>query len=269
MKAAVSCSTSATGIMQFEIKVLTAVPGKLGTVCGIYGGEKGCCPIGENCSGVSGCQNSDDVPCTDYCCPSGTSCAKDNTGAGTCSTGSTDDTGNTDNSQCDAGYSACTQFDGCCPTGTQCVLPKNCDIPCASDDPICGTGCCKKGTYCTSKGTCAKDEDSFTTLVQTTRIITTQTTELPTEEPTEELTTDLPTETPTDYPSTETTDTSSSPTDILPNDSDSTSISTTPRVPTTTATRRTIATVNAAPTMGAMLGGGLGMAAGVLGVLAM
>ena len=257
MTAAVSSASSAIGIIHFEIEVLTAVPGNIGTVCGIYGGEKGCCPVGKNCNSVSGCQNSDDVSCGSFCCPSGTTC--DSTG-GTCNKSGTDDSGNNGNSgsQCDPGYSACTLFDGCCPTGAKCVLPKNCGVPCTSDDTLCGNGCCQKGTYCTSDETCAKDNtDSFTTLVQTTRIITTQTTELTTDYPTATLdssTTDL-----------------SSPTNFFPNgnsDSTSRSTSTTTTVPTT-VTRRTIATVNAAPTMGAILGGGLGMAAGVLGALAM
>ncbi|RPB28179.1 hypothetical protein L211DRAFT_363354 [Terfezia boudieri ATCC MYA-4762] len=176
----------------------------IGTVCGIYGGEEGCCPIGKNCNSVSGCQDSDDVYCETYCCPSGTTCAVDSTGEGTCSKGGNDDTGNDDTGgQCEVGYSACAQFDGCCPTGTRCVLPKNCDIPCASDDPKCGTGCCPKGSYCTSEETCEKDStDSFTSLVQntkTSRIIKT-------------TTIDYSTETTTDYLPTETTDLSS-PTD--------------------------------------------------------
>ncbi|KAF8417019.1 hypothetical protein EV426DRAFT_578385 [Tirmania nivea] len=224
----------------------------IGTVCGIYGGEKGCCPLGKNCNRVSGCQNSDDVPCKDFCCPSGTTCATDSNGDPTCSEG-TDNTG----SQCDAGYSACTLFEGCCPTGSECVLPKNCNILCDSDDSVCGDGCCQKGEYCNSDGTCAKG--SSPTVRTTTKF-----TMVPTN--TEEPTTYFPTATPIDSPSTD----SSSVTDDFLNGSDSTSTSTTTTV-TTTASRRTIETItaNAAPTMGAMLGGGLGMAAGVLGALAM
>ncbi|KAF8445496.1 hypothetical protein BGX38DRAFT_671988 [Terfezia claveryi] len=246
--------------MRFVIGVLTVVPGKIGTVCGIYGGEQGCCPVGKNCNSVSGCQNSDDVYCETYCCAAGTTCAVDSTGEGTCSKGGTDD----NDSQCDVGYSACTQFDGCCPTGTKCVLPKNCDIPCGSDDTICGTGCCQKGTYCTSEGTCAKDDTgSFTTLVLTTKTTDTiESTRLPP--------VDYSSETPTGYIPTETTD-SSAPTGGSPDSSDSTSTTSTPTVPTITSPRTitTPATANAAPTMGAVLGGGLGMAAGIFGALAL
>lgn len=230
----------------------------IGYVCGIYGGKKGCCPIGKNCNSVLGCTNPDDVYCTDYCCPAGSICAKDSvTGKSGCSTGNT---GN----GCDAGYSPCTIFKGCCPTGTQCMLPKNCNIPCASDDPRCGDGCCQKGSACTPDLTCTKDSsNNFTTLKPSTSVVVTRTlpaTSTVVDEPqvTETTTTD-------DFLGGYRTTTTTTTSTTTPAGSSTTSTT------ATTSARRTIFTVttqNAAPTMGAMLGGGLGMAAGVLGVLA-
>lgn len=227
---------------------------KIGTVCGIYGGEKGCCQIGKRCGSVSGCSDPTEVFCTDYCCPAGSTCAKDPvTGKSGCNTGNTD-TGN----GCDAGYSPCTLFKGCCPTGTQCMLPKNCNIPCTAADPVCGDGCCQKGSICTPDLTCAKDDsNNFTTLKPSTSVVVTRTLPAPSTVVTEPEVTETTT---TDdflggYPTTTTTPARSSTTSTT----------------STTTTRRTIiqvSTQNAAPTMGAVFAGGLGMAAGVLGALA-
>jgi len=255
----------------FSVEVLTTVPGRAGTVCGIWGGEKGCCPVGKTCNGVNGCTNPSDVYCTTYCCPSGSTCGPSKT----CKKEIDGDR------QCDAGYSLCAEFDGCCPNGVRCILPKNCAIPCAADDPKCGNGCCEKGFYCTKDEKCAR-LNKYTSLEgpTITRPIYTRTIPSKTDYPTETLvdttttpdsTTDSTTDLETDSTPTETESSPTSPTSTyLPSISSS---STTQRLITTP--RQTVTTptlppgTGAAPTMGAMLGGGLGMAAGILGVFAM
>lgn len=241
---------------------------KVGTVCGIYGGDVGCCPIGKTCGSVGGCQDTTQVPCDGYCCPAGATCAKDASGNDGCATGGNqdDDSGNDDsNNGCDLGYSPCDIFQGCCPTGSECVLPQNCNIPCTPDDPPCGSGCCQKGTVCTKDFTCAKDDSNdftdltpTTTVTRTSRFITfTTTTEEVIETTTEE---DIESST-TEESSTETTETTSL--DFFGNDATTTTSS------TKTVARLTITTVtgNTAPTMAAMIGNGLGVAAGLLGAL--
>jgi len=247
------------------------------TVCGIYGGEVGCCPRGKTCSGVGGCSDSSQVLCDGYCCPEGSKCAKDASGNDGCATGGNqdDDSGNDDsNNGCRAGYSPCDIFQGCCPTGSECILPQNCNIPCTPDDPPCGNGCCEKGTVCTKDFTCSRDSSGdftdltpTTTVTRTSRFIrfTTTTEEVIIETTTEEVietTTEDDTESSTtEESSTETTETTSL--DFFGNDATTTTST------TRTVARVTITTVtgNNAPTMAAMIGNGLGVAAGLLGAL--
>ena len=144
MIAVVSRSTSITGVVRFSVKVLTTVPGKVGTVCGIYDGEVGCCPIEKTC--ITSCKAFYNVDCTTHCCFKGTTCGPNKT----CKKETDGDR------RCDAGYSLCKEFDGCCPNGVRCILPSNCAIPCAADNPICGKGCCEKGYYCTKDEKCAR-----------------------------------------------------------------------------------------------------------------
>lgn len=237
----------------------------IGYVCGIYGGQKGCCPVGKTCNRVGGCQNPSDVYCTTYCCPSGTTCGVDSNGDKACLR---------EDSRCDAGYTLCKEFDGCCPNGVRCILPKNCAIPCAADDPVCGNGCCEKGFYCTKDEKCAKLnqytslEGPTTTTLLYTRTIAPKTSSTPvdtttTPDPTTDSTTGSTTDsTPTDTePSSTATYPPSSSTNYYP-----TSRTTTRRQTVTTQTLPPATGAGAAPTMGAMLGGGLGMAAGILGV---
>jgi len=237
------------------------------TKCGIYGGEVGCCPIGKTCSGVGGCSDSSQVLCDGYCCPEGSKCAKDASGNDGCATGGNqdDDSGNDSGNGCESGYSPCDIFQGCCPTGSECILPSNCNIPCTPEDPPCGNGCCEKGTVCTEDFTCAVDHSGdftdltpTTTVTRTSRFITfTTTTEQVIETTTEE---DTETST-TEESSTETTETSTE--DFFGNDATTTTSS------TRTVARITITTDNGntAPTMAAMIGNGLGVAAGLLGAL--
>ena len=263
-----SCSTSITGVVRFSVEVLTTVPGRAGTVCGIYGGQKGCCPVGKTCDRVGGCQKSSDVDCKTFCCPSGSTCGPNET----CKMGTDGD------SQCEAGYSLCKEFDGCCPNGVRCVLPKNCAIPCAADDPKCGSGCCEKGYYCTTDEKCAK-VDQYTSLnvLTTTQPIYTRTIPSKTDYPSETFvyttaTPDSKTDSTTDLETD--LETESSPTSTYPPlvSSSSSGHTTAPRIsitPQQTVTPQIPPPkTNAAPTMGAMLGG-LGMAAGVFGVFAM
>ena len=245
MMAVVSRSTSITGVVRFSVKVLTTVPGKVGTVCGIYDGEVGCCPIGKTC--VSECKDFYNVDCTTYCCFKGTTCGPNKT----CQKETDGDR------QCDAGYSLCADFDGCCPNGVRCIPPKNCDIRCTADDPICGKGCCPKGFYCTKDEKCAR-LNRYTSLVgpTTTQQIYTRTIPPETDYPRETLVYTV-----TIFDSTPTS------TYLPPISSSSTTQITTPQQPVTIPTPPP--GTGAAPTMGAMLGGGLGMAAGILGAFAM
>jgi len=258
----------------FSVEVLTTVPGRAGTVCGKYGGVKGCCPVGKTCNGVDGCPDPSYVYCTTYCCKPGTTCSGlDKNGEGLCR--STD--------ECDAGYSLCTEFEGCCPNGVRCVPPKNCAVSCSADDPKCGSGCCEKGYYCNKDGMCSKYSTTLegppTTYTRTIlpKIVSSSETLVDTTTTPDSTTTTSTTDS-TTTTSTTTIDstTKSSTTSTHPpfrSSSSSASDYTTPAQVITTS-RITVSpqtsphATGAAPTMGAMLGG-LGMAAGILGVFAM
>ncbi|KAI5810144.1 hypothetical protein DFH27DRAFT_177738 [Peziza echinospora] len=139
------------------------------TICGVYGGEKGCCPVGKSCSGVSACPI-DTLDCLTYCCAKGNTCGKDATGKGVCNVGTG---GGTGEGQCtQTGYVPCTNMSGCCPSGAKCVPPNSCDIPCSASDPPCGSGCCPKGQKCTSNLTCAVDTGSGVSSILTTKAST-------------------------------------------------------------------------------------------------
>jgi len=249
MVAVVSRSTSITGVVRFSVKVLTTVPGKVGTYCDISDGEAGCCRIGKIC--VSECRDFYNVNCKTYCCLKGTTCGPNET----CKRETDGDP------RCDAGYSLCAEFYGCCPNGVRCILPRYCAIPCATDHPKCGNGCCEKGYYCTEDQMCAR-LNRYTSLVGLTT--------------TRQIYTDYPTKTlvytVTIFDSTPTETKPSSKSIYVPPISSSSSSGDTTKLQTHTYTPWQLpaptAVSGAAPAMCAMLDG-LGMAAGILGVFAM
>jgi hypothetical protein len=56
--------------------------------CDVVDGQTGCCPLGNTCTGGPvGCVTAGYVPCAndDFCCPSGYTCYRDNTGTPACS----------------------------------------------------------------------------------------------------------------------------------------------------------------------------------------
>ena len=191
----VQCLTDAVSYSRVLYKrpVLTSAfsLGKSGSVCGVYGGKKGCCPIGKSCNFVGGCEDEDYLPCIDidHCCPPSYTCTVDG-----CTLGG---------GVCDAGFSPCeNSSNGCCPTGSRCILPSSCDVACKPSDPVCGTGCCFEGYVCGDNLKCKRDGSDVTSLeppqttVPTARFTPADVldTSAPTDEPTSsEESTDEPT----------------------------------------------------------------------------
>jgi len=166
-----------------------------GTVCGTYGGQTGCCPIGKTCTGVGSCKSTE-TACGNGCCPSNASCTTNAGGSAACDYGlsgssssmgtskptatssrslsSPTPSGSSSGGTCPNNYSPCPGTDSCCPAGVKCLPDKKCDATCSATDVRCGTGCCKDGFTCdTSTSICQEgsgstnndDSDSGTTLL--------------------------------------------------------------------------------------------------------
>lgn len=166
-----------------------------GTVCGTYGGQTGCCPIGKTCTGVGSCKATE-TACGTGCCPSNASCTTNAGGSAACDYGlgssssmgtsrptatssrslsSPTPTGSSSGGSCPNNYSPCPDSDSCCPAGVKCLPDKKCDATCSATDVRCGTGCCKDGFTCdTSTSICQEgggstndtgDSDSGSTLL--------------------------------------------------------------------------------------------------------
>ncbi|CAZ81796.1 unnamed protein product [Tuber melanosporum] len=141
----------------------------VGTICGVYGGQTGCCPIGKTCTGVGSCKTGETI-CGSGCCPSNASCTSNADGSAACDYGTGSSSTRTlmrptatsarlsstststslpgSGSECPAGYSPCADTDTCCPAGVKCLPNKKCDSKCSVSDIKCGTGCCKGGFTC-------------------------------------------------------------------------------------------------------------------------
>ncbi|KAG0641313.1 hypothetical protein HOY80DRAFT_999481 [Tuber brumale] len=140
----------------------------VGTICGVYGGQTGCCPIGKTCTGVGSCKTGE-TTCGSGCCPSNANCTSNTDGSAACDYGtgssstrtsmkltatstrsstSTSTSSPGDTNLCPANYSPCADTDSCCPAGVKCLPDKKCDSKCSASDIRCGTGCCKSGFTC-------------------------------------------------------------------------------------------------------------------------
>ncbi|PUU82406.1 hypothetical protein B9Z19DRAFT_1075146 [Tuber borchii] len=154
-----------------------------GTVCGTYGGQTGCCPIGKTCTGVGSCKSTE-TACGTGCCPSNAKCTTNASGSAACDYGlsgssssmatsrptatssslslsSPTPSGSSSGGTCPNGYSPCVGTDSCCPAGVKCLPDKKCDATCSATDVRCGTGCCKDGFTCdTSTSICQEGPGS-------------------------------------------------------------------------------------------------------------
>lgn len=118
-------------------------PGDAGTVCGMFGGQPGCCPQGQECAYVAeDCEDGEEM-CGTGCCPSGTRCTTKSDGSKDCVAANgpapTSTSKPRGDIQCpNASFEKCEEFEGCCPKGTACLAGGLCDIKCTPSDPKCG-----------------------------------------------------------------------------------------------------------------------------------